>query len=115
MPRNQDVAGELKEVALQLKRLTSLCEGLSKDIAKGELPDDPFKDGEVIKFEHRFNRGDWQTYTYVCLKVGDSWYITGRNGCVTWGNLYERFLSNPRTLNTLTISVKWVEAKEFIS
>lgn len=40
---------------------------------------DPFKNGDVIRWSGRYaNRGT--LYTWVALKSGGKWYITGRTG-----------------------------------
>lgn len=75
-----DVANELnkRQTERLLKTKMNLVDALGEDV---------FVDGDVITFSKKFdNNGD--TYQYVALKVGDVWYVTGRNNySLAWEKL----------------------------
>ena len=57
------------------KRVATKVAYLSESVARQR---DPFKDGDVIRWSGRFGaRG--ATYTWVALKAGGQWFITGRS------------------------------------
>lgn len=79
---------------------------------------DSYPDDTVLMFTKNFGTRDGsKTYTYVALRVGGRWYLTGRNASrnasmgMTWGELVTWLVSgcdpvDPDRLKLLTVSVE---------
>lgn len=76
----------------RIDRLQSQIDSLQRELARiSSLPEDDFEDHAVIMFEKKFG-GSPAVYTYVALKAGRRWHLTGKAGNVgpkTWDELCE--------------------------
>lgn len=84
-------------VDVEILRLQKRIEKLKKERDRvGSLlaMDDPFEDREVIIFHKKMSR---KNYTYVAVKVGSHWYVTGdddANKKYTWRSLVQKHFTN---------------------
>lgn len=74
----------------KIARLQTQIEALQLELARvSSLPEDDFDNHAVIMFEKQYV-GQGRSYTYVALKAGAKWYMTGRNRglfAMTWEEL----------------------------
>lgn len=99
--------------ALAAYRLLSgaqLPDALTLD-AVDRIPVEP-PEGYVLKFEKTWGKG--RTYTYIALRAGDNWYLTGSPGRqISWPELKEFIHDNPCWIATAWAEVPHVEASPF--
>jgi hypothetical protein len=111
--RTDPMAGLDRITALAAYRLLSgahLPDALTLD-AVDRIPVEP-PEGYVLKFEKTF--GGSRTYTYVALRAGDAWYLTGNPGRrISWVELKEFIHDNPCWIATAWAEVPPVEASPF--
>lgn len=68
-----------------LKEAASITKSIQKIVKMYERWEEEPEVGSVIKFDKTFGRGRtasefsivFQTYTYVAVRIGDQWFVTG--------------------------------------
>lgn len=94
MGRKEDIKARMRQLEAEMTLLD-------------RYGDDIYDDGDVIKFTKTFRPNEYtahgdgsRRFTFAALKVGDTWYLTGRtlvNG-KTWDELVEfMYKDNPAT------------------
>jgi len=71
--------------------------------------EDIYDSDDVVMFKRSFNNGG-TIYTYVALKAGRRWFITGRDGgsTFTWHELILH-MSNSGTIHEVWVVTAWEE------
>lgn len=72
-----------------------------------QMSEDPFKDGDVIRWKRRYPESS-HLYTYAALRAGGIWFVTGRSvGGISYEVLVKQYLSVDGVLK-ISIATEWV-------
>lgn len=50
---------------------------------------DPFKDGDILRFDRRYSGDDGVPWPYVAARIIGTWFISGMERGITWDELVE--------------------------
>lgn len=100
------VPGAQKPAVATASVLRNQMAALAAEVARIEaLPKEP--DAKVIRFKKKFTAyGRQQWYSYAAMKVGSTWYVTGRvTTPFTWNELLA-FIGD-EYLHTIRVAAGW--------
>jgi hypothetical protein len=98
--------------ALRQKKLDALK--ARKEAIIAAFGDDGFQDGAVVTWVKTFEQ-EGKKYTYVALKGGEQWYVTGKARAMTWEELLVEIVSGPFPADKVDLMVKYGADKATIA